>query len=210
MVPQESPDSFPCAVSGTNTNAIYRLVKVLFSMARENAPSVIFIDEIDALCGQRGDGESEAARRIKTEMLVQMDGVGHDNKGILVLGTTNLPWQLDSAMRRRFQKRVHIGLPDPNARATMFKLAIGKAKTTLQEKDFRTLAAKSEGFSGSDISTTVQTALMRPLQKVMGATHFKPVCSPNERSCRNCILTRNVIGYERWEANAHTLLPGRS
>ena len=79
-----------------------RLVKQLFAMARENKPAIIFIDEVDALCGTRGDGESEASRRIKTEMLVQMDGVGHDSTGVLVLGATNIPWQLDAAIRRRY------------------------------------------------------------------------------------------------------------
>lgn len=77
-------------------------MKQLFAMARENKPSIIFIDEVDALCGTRGEGESEASRRIKTEMLVQMDGVGHDTSGVLVLGATNIPWQLDSAIRRRY------------------------------------------------------------------------------------------------------------
>jgi vacuolar protein-sorting-associated protein 4 len=81
-----------------------RLVKQLFAMARENKPAIIFIDEVDALCGTRGEGESEASRRIKTEMLVQMDGVGHDSSGVLVLGATNIPWQLDSAIRRRWVK----------------------------------------------------------------------------------------------------------
>ena len=77
-------------------------MKQLFAMARENKPSIIFIDEVDALCGTRGEGESEASRRIKTEMLVQMDGVGHDTSGVLVLGATNIPWQLDTAIRRRY------------------------------------------------------------------------------------------------------------
>ena len=122
-------------------------------MARENKPSVIFIDEIDALCGPRGEGESEASRRIKTEILVQMDGVGNDSKGILVLGATNIPWQLDAAIRRRFQRRVHIGLPDLNGRARMFKLAIGDTDTALVASDYNILAAKSEGMSGSDIAT---------------------------------------------------------
>ena len=146
-------------------------------MARENKPSVIFIDEIDALCGPRGEGESEASRRIKTEILVQMDGVGNDSKGVLVLGATNLPWQLDSAIRRRFQRRVHIGLPDAAGRAKMFKLAIGDTETTLQPGDYNLLAAKSEGFSGSDIAIVAQDALMKPLRKISTATHFRPVCS---------------------------------
>lgn len=145
-------------------------------MARENKPSVIFIDEIDALCGPRGEGESEASRRIKTEILVQMDGVGNDSKGILVLGATNIPWQLDAAIRRRFQRRVHIGLPEINGRARMFRLAIGDTDTALQASDYSVLATKSEGFSGSDISNVVQHALMRPVRKILQATHFKPVC----------------------------------
>ena len=91
-------------------------------MARENKPSIIFIDEVDALCGSRDEGQSEASRRIKTEMLVQMDGVGQDSKGVLVLGATNIPWQLDNAIRRRFQRRVHISLPDMPARTKMFEL----------------------------------------------------------------------------------------
>lgn len=144
-------------------------------MARENKPSIIFIDEVDALCGPRGEGESEASRRIKTEMLVQMDGVGKDSEGVLVLGATNIPWQLDSAIRRRFQKRVHISLPDVAARADMFKISVGETPTELSSDDYRKLALKSEGFSGSDISIVVQDALMQPIRKIQQATHFKRV-----------------------------------
>ncbi len=145
-------------------------------MARENKPSIIFIDEIDALCGPRGEGESEASRRIKTEMLVQMDGVGKDSRDVLVLGATNIPWQLDAAIRRRFQRRVHISLPDLPARTTMFKLAVGDTPTALHAEDFRELAKAAEGYSGSDIAIVVQDALMQPVRKIQQATHFKRVC----------------------------------
>lgn len=104
----------------------------MFELARQHKPSIIFIDEVDSLCGSRNENESEAARRIKTEFLVQMQGgwgpcqgwvgagktwafreslelvlshltagVGNSSDGILVLGATNIPWVLDSAIRRR-------------------------------------------------------------------------------------------------------------
>ncbi|KAK5662211.1 hypothetical protein OQA88_8116 [Cercophora sp. LCS_1] len=163
-----------------------RLVKQLFAMARENKPSIIFIDEIDALCGPRGEGESEASRRIKTEMLVQMDGVGKDSKGVLILGATNIPWQLDAAIRRRFQRRVHISLPDLAARTTMFKLAVGDTKTALKPEDFRELAKTAEGYSGSDISIVVQDALMQPVRKIQQATHFKKVMDGDQEKLTPC------------------------
>ncbi|KAL5380724.1 Vacuolar protein sorting-associated protein 4 [Paraphaeosphaeria minitans] len=151
-----------------------RLVKQLFNMARENKPSIIFIDEIDALCGPRGEGESEASRRIKTELLVQMDGVGKDSRGVLILGATNIPWQLDAAIRRRFQRRVHISLPDLPARMKMFELAVGSTPCELTQADLRKLAELSEGYSGSDISIAVQDALMQPVRLIQTATHYKP------------------------------------
>jgi len=87
-----------------------KLVRNLFEMARESRPSIVFIDEIDSLCSSRSDSESESARRIKTEFLVQMNGVGNDMDGVLVLGATNIPWALDAAIRRRFEKRIYIPL----------------------------------------------------------------------------------------------------
>lgn len=81
--------------------SLCRLVKQLFELAREQKPSIIFIDEIDSLAGSRNESESEGSRRIKTEFLVQMNGVGHDDSGVLVLGATNIPWQLDNAIKRR-------------------------------------------------------------------------------------------------------------
>lgn len=152
-----------------------KLVKSLFSLAREHKPSIIFIDEIDSLCGSRSENESEAARRIKTEFLVQMQGVGNDNEGILVLGATNIPWTLDSAIRRRFEKRIYIPLPEEHARSFMFKLHLGSTPNDLTEADFVVLGKKTDGYSGADISIIVRDALMQPVRRVQSATHFKKV-----------------------------------
>ncbi|CAK5279769.1 unnamed protein product [Mycena citricolor] len=165
-----------------------RLVKQLFELARENKPSIIFIDEIDSLAGSRSEGESEGSRRIKTEFLVQMNGVGHDDTGVLVLGATNIPWQLDNAIKRRFEKRIYIPLPGPEARRHMFELHVGDTPCEMTQKDYRVLADKTEGYSGSDISIVVRDALMQPVRKVLSATHFKRAeggkkwtpCSPGD------------------------------
>ncbi|MCJ1364205.1 Vacuolar protein sorting-associated protein 4 [Acarospora aff. strigata] len=163
-----------------------RLVKQLFNMARENKPSIVFIDEVDALCGPRGEGESEASRRIKTELLVQMDGVGNDSKGVLILGATNIPWQLDGAIRRRFQRRVHISLPDLPGRMKMFEMSIGNTPCDLKPTDFKTLGQLSEGYSGSDISIAVQDALMQPVRKIQTATHYRKVVVDGEDKLTPC------------------------
>ncbi|KAL6053221.1 Vacuolar protein sorting-associated protein 4 [Balamuthia mandrillaris] len=156
-----------------------RLVRNLFEMARASKPSIIFIDEVDSLCGSRSDSESESARRIKTEFLVQMNGVGNDEEGVLVLAATNIPWALDAAIRRRFEKRIFIGLPDLAARTSIFKIHLGNTKHSLQPDDFRDLAARTEGYSGSDIATVVRDALMQPVRAVQSATHFKRVSAPD-------------------------------
>ncbi|KAJ7367063.1 Vps4 C terminal oligomerization domain-containing protein [Mycena albidolilacea] len=173
------------------------LVKQLFELARESKPSIIFIDEIDSLAGSRNEGESEGSRRIKTEFLVQMNGVGHNDTGVLVLGVTNIPWQLDNAIKRRFEKCICISLSGPEARRHMFepsiapiplprtfmtrdeaedytlKLHVGETPCEMVSKNYHVLADQTEGFSCSDISIIVRDALMQPVQKVLSATHFK-------------------------------------
>jgi len=144
-------------------------------MAREQKPAIIFIDEVDSLCGTRGEGESEASRRIKTEFLVQMNGVGNDDTGVLVLGATNIPWQLDNAIKRRFEKRIYIPLPGAEARRRMFELNVGSTPCQVSPAEYKQLAAKTEGYSGSDIAIVVRDALMQPVRKVLSATHFKAV-----------------------------------
>lgn len=160
-----------------------KLVSNLFSMAREKAPSIIFIDEIDSLCGSRGDaGESEAARRIKTEILVQMQGVSTSGGQVLVLAATNTPYSLDQAVRRRFDKRIYIPLPEATARAHMFKVHLGDTPHSLTEADFAALAARTDGFSGSDIAVAVKDVLFEPVRKTQEATHFKAVAGDDGKT----------------------------
>lgn len=107
--------------------------------------------------------------------------MGADNDGILVLGATNIPWVLDSAIRRRFEKRIYIPLPEAPARVIMFKLHLGNTSHTLNEEDFKKLANATNGYSGADISIIVRDALMQPIRQVQTATHFKKVSGPSPK-----------------------------
>lgn len=154
-------------------------MKTLFESARAKKPAIIFIDEVDSLCSARSDSENDATRRIKTEFLVQMQGVGVDNDGILVLGATNIPWGLDAAIRRRFEKRIYIPLPEMAARKRMFEIHIGNTLTTLDQNDYNSLGRDTDGYSGADIGIVVREALMMPIRKVQNATHFKVASGPD-------------------------------
>ncbi|KAL7215345.1 hypothetical protein ACSBR1_027504 [Camellia fascicularis] len=150
-----------------------KLVSNLFQMARESAPSIIFVDEIDSLYGQQGEGnESEASRHIKTELLVQMQGVGQNDEKVLVLAATNTPYALDQAIRWRFDKRIYIPLPDLKASQHMFKVHLGDTPHDLTESDFAQFTCKTEGFSGSDISVCVNEVLFETVRKTQDAEIF--------------------------------------
>ncbi|CAK9858664.1 unnamed protein product [Sphagnum jensenii] len=146
-----------------------KLVKVLFELARHLAPSTIFLDEIDALISHRGEGSSEheASRRLKTELLVQMDGLTKSNELVFVLAATNLPWQLDSAMLRRLEKRILVPLPDPEARRAIFEELLLSQSNGAVELPLDAMVKGTEGYSGSDIRIVCKEAAMRPLRRIM-------------------------------------------
>ena len=99
----------------------------------------------------RSEGESDATRRIKTEFLVQMQGVASAKDGLLVLGATNIPWDLDPAIRRRFEKE-STSLCPRGPRATMLKIHLGNTPNQLTQPDFDRLGMQADGMSGSDLN----------------------------------------------------------
>ncbi|MFX1454081.1 MAG: AAA family ATPase [Promethearchaeota archaeon] len=145
-----------------------KLISALFKVARLKAPSLIFMDEIDSIATKRGEGtESGGERRVKTQLLSEIQGLKstHD-KPLLVLGATNRPWDIDNAMLSRFEKRVHVPLPDLKARAGIFKIHTEGVNTALTEEDFIELAVRSEGHSGRDIANVCREVIMLPIREL--------------------------------------------
>ena len=171
-----SPTTFASKWKGESE----KLVRILFEMARFYAPSTIFIDEVDSVGTKRTDGENEASKKVLAELLVQMDGISESNsqesndngkeikqKFVMVLGATNLPWDLDEALRRRFEKRIYIPLPNKVGRKEMFNINFKGIKL---EKDVNLdeLVKKTEGYTGHDISSVCrEAALMNMRRKLM-------------------------------------------
>lgn len=156
-----------------------KLVRVLFDLAKHHAPSTIFLDEIDAIISQRGEARSEheASRRLKTELLIQMDGLTKTDELVFVLAATNLPWELDAAMLRRLEKRILVPLPEPEARLAMFEELLSSSSWESGiPYDF--LVENTEGYSGSDIRLVCKEAAMQPLRRLMAFLESNPHIVP--------------------------------
>ncbi|KAK4287996.1 hypothetical protein Pmani_038947 [Petrolisthes manimaculis] len=152
-----------------------KLVRVLFELARFHAPSTIFVDEVDALMATRqGEQEHEASRRMKTQLLVELDGLTQGNHHVFLLAASNIPWQLDPAMLRRLEKRILVPLPGSEARKAMFRHHLPELITDLEEAghaiptnlDYGRLSELTEGYSGSDLQVACREAAMGCLRKV--------------------------------------------
>jgi fidgetin-like protein 1 len=152
-----------------------KMVRTLFAVAGWLAPAVIFIDEIDSLLSARkSEGEHEASRRLKTEMLVQMEGCdpASADRRVLLIGATNRPEELDEAARRRMPKQLYIPLPDAEARRQMILRQMGpgaKIAATLSDSDVDRVVTKTEGYSGSDLKNLIQEACQGPVRDAVRA-----------------------------------------
>ena len=143
-----------------------KLVRLLFEMARFYAPTVIFFDEIDALGSKRGEStEHESSRRVKAEMLVQMDGVVQEGaKSVTVLAATNRPWDLDEALRRRLEKRIYIPLPEKAGREQIFRINMKELKLG-HNVNVDELVKLSDKYSGADLTNVCREAAMMGLRR---------------------------------------------
>jgi len=186
-----------------------RLVKTLFDLAREKQPSIVFFDEVDALTGARGANEHDSVRRVKTQLMQAVDGIlSKKTDRIVIIGATNMPQQLDIAMRRRFEKRVYVPLPEKEARDAVFQIHT-KGVEVDDFVDFDQLSEWTVGFSGADIALICREAIMAPLRELdekdllkEATTEVRPVTRQDFlnslQRIKPSVSPQELISYEDW------------
>jgi len=156
-----------------------KLVSAVFSLARKMAPSIVFIDEIDAVLGTRRSGEHEASGMVKAEFMTHWDGLASAQSGtrepqrILILGATNRIGDIDEAILRRMPKRFSVGLPDAEQRRRILKLILKETKvdhtldvnSNKRKLDMGYLVKSSAGLSGSELREACREAAMGPVRE---------------------------------------------
>ena len=150
-----------------------RAVREVFRQARESAPAVIFFDEVDALGATRGSEGGAAPERVVSQLLTELDGLER-REAVTVLGATNRPDRIDSALLRpgRFDRTVEVGLPDRPAREEI--LNIHAQDRPLRGVDLSALAGRTAGYSGSDLAALLREASLAALEEQLGDGHHTP------------------------------------
>ena len=144
-----------------------KTVKSLFKIAYKKVPSIIFIDEIDSILSKRSESENEATKRLKTEFLIQFDGLGSNtNARLLVIAATNRPMDLDEALLRRLPKRVYCGPLDEKGRFEFIKKVINRVEVNLSDEDIIEVAKKTNDYSNSDLMELCREAAYQPVREL--------------------------------------------
>lgn len=174
----------------------------VFEKARSQAPAVLFFDEIDALAFSRSKAHSESTRTVVNEFLAQLDGLGPNNKDVLVLAATNMPWDVDPAMRRpgRFSRQIFVPPPDANGRQHMFQNKLRGVPQ--QDLDLGKLAVQTENFSGADIDGLIELATENALYDALDNNNERPL----QQADFNAALQDLVPSTLDWLRTARNLI----
>ncbi|XP_063599374.1 uncharacterized protein LOC134775741 [Penaeus indicus] len=152
-----------------------KLIRELFHQAQSHSGQcVIFIDEIDSLCRIRSQMEDEHSRRVKTELLQQMEDIKRNGRSsVFVMGATNCPWDLDPAFLRRFQRRVYVPLPDRESRRAIISSQFKTAPLDLTDPEWTNLLDTTEGFSGADLTHLAMAAAFFPIRELQTSRFWR-------------------------------------
>ena len=152
-----------------------KLVRALFQLAYEMQPSVVFIDEIESILSKRKEDENDAMKRLKTEFLIQFDGVGSSEENrVLIIGATNRPFDLDPAVIRRLPKRVYVGPFNEEDKKGFIKKIITQNKCNITDEEFLKIAKMCDNYSNSDLKELCREAAYEPLRE-LNSSNLKKV-----------------------------------
>lgn len=163
-------------------------VKDIFSVARAQKPCILFFDEIDTIGFNRAKTSTDMMRSVVDQLLSEIEGIDTNTDRILIIGATNMPWDVDPALRRpgRFDRTIFVPPPDLAARETIFQLKLqGKP---CERIDCSSLARESELFSGADIENVIDTATENVLDEILS--------SGDERKLRQSDLMNALKGVK--------------
>ncbi|MFX1282211.1 MAG: CDC48 family AAA ATPase [Promethearchaeota archaeon] len=167
-------------------------IREIFQQAEKEAPSIIFIDELDSIAVKREEVTGEVERRVVAQLLALMDGLKSRGK-VIVIGATNRPNALDPALRRpgRFDREIEIGVPDRNGRYEVL-LVHTRGMPIDEDVDLEEYAAKTHGFVGADIAALTKEAAMHTLRKILPKIDFDKPLTPE-------ILSKLVVSKENFD-----------
>lgn len=153
-------------------------IREIFQQSEKDAPSIIFIDELDSIAVKREEVTGEVERRVVAQLLALMDGL-KDRGKVIVIGATNRPNALDPALRRpgRFDREIEIGVPSRHGRYEVL-LVHTRGMPIAQDVDLKEIAAKTHGFVGADIAALAKEAAMHTLRKILPKIDFDKPLTP--------------------------------
>ena len=182
-----------------------RAVHEIFETARRNTPCVLFFDEVDALGMRRANMRGDSGlRTVVNALLAELDSATSDNTGVYVLGATNMPWDVDPALRRpgRFDRIIFVGLPDAKARAEIIRLHL--RERPVAGIDLKSIAARTEGFTGADLAHICDTATQLAMADSVRSGDVRPIAMADINTAMSQIqpsagqwfdVARNVVEF---------------
>lgn len=176
-------------------------LREIFQKAQETAPSIVFIDEMDAIAPKREEVTGEVERRVVAQLLSLMDGMG-SRGNIIVIGATNRPNAIDPALRRpgRFDREIEIGVPDKDARNEILQIHV-RNMPLADDVDIKHLSDITHGYTGADVSALCREAAMKSLRRYMPDINLQEERIPAE------VLDKMVVNNDDFESAYREITP---
>jgi len=208
----EAPDCNFINVSASSLTSKWvgegeRMVRAVFAVAAAVQPTIIFVDEVDSLLSTRKETD-DAIWRLKTEFLIHLDGITSSQKDkITLIAATNIPYRLDQAVLRRFQKRIMIPLPSMPNRHELLSNLLKQSKNSITCEELKEISRLTQGYSGSDLTQLAKDAAMTPLremtsQQISRINTVRPINAKDfilsMKRVRPSTTAQSIVELEKW------------